>query len=477
MTLSAKDTGTYGFVPWAGTGGTLNPNGNLYHGSQLPMTIGIRNVFVRDDAAATAYDPTVQINEIEGGYAMSPQRLMILRIDFWGNGGKERYQGTIDTADHYWNRINSVLTKIGTHLSKLFAITLSEENDPIGGRTAMLAELYNRCKVAYPTLQVYQWWTPNTACPAYYEGLYQSQIDPGGGVYLPADGWVADPYTLGVELYGSTNAFLGADPYLRIMQKYIITRKPMIWIVWMSAEHPEFYNPTDPLNVHHYDMKAMVDRQIAVLRLYNIPTIYYWTNTAAQASFILPTGNSVMDNIIVPQIDASFAGSQTYVPTPTELASKDVWVPSTSGSAPVTGVSGNWNFTDPFLSTRFLDYSYGTGFMDLYWDGGPLNLWGLGRLPNASIVYKVIGKGPNPAHVSVDLLYDILQAGTEISVQVSSNNVNWTVLGTATTVQQGNITATWLQSGQTFYIKVTMSSSVQDVPVAQLINLSVSGAV
>lgn len=146
MTLSAKDTGTYGFVPWAGTGGTLNPNGNLYHGSQLPMTIGIRNVFVRDDAAATAYDPTVQINEIEGGYAMSPQRLMILRIDFWGNGGKERYQGTIDTADHYWNRINSVLTKIGTHLSKLFAITLSEENDPIGGRTAMLAELYNRCK-------------------------------------------------------------------------------------------------------------------------------------------------------------------------------------------------------------------------------------------------------------------------------------------------------------------------------------------
>ena len=80
-------------------------------------------------------------------------------------------------------------------------------------------------------MNFYQWWTPNTAIPDWYEGIY-----------LPADGWIIDPYTLSIEMYPIARYHMSVDPYRRLLQKYLVTGKPLISIIASPEVSPLLTN-------------------------------------------------------------------------------------------------------------------------------------------------------------------------------------------------------------------------------------------
>jgi hypothetical protein len=132
-------------------------------------------------------DITPILAMIRTGLTYNPPRQTLVRIDFWEcehpptcllNGRKD---GTTQSADYYWIRMQPVLKKLEPVMSSLIGVSLSEENIVSAGRPEILDALYGLVKAKYPNLPIYQWWTPNTATPNTFEG-----------VFVRADGWVID---------------------------------------------------------------------------------------------------------------------------------------------------------------------------------------------------------------------------------------------------------------------------------------------
>ncbi|MCF7854321.1 MAG: hypothetical protein K9N51_05950 [Candidatus Pacebacteria bacterium] len=139
----------------------------------------------------------------------------------------------------------------------LYAITLDEENVYWHGNAATLSKLYHWCKKRWPSLPVYQWWTPMVA---------PDVNATGGWVALPADGWVMD-------LYGIRGA-----QFEKKLIRFRETGKPLLHIAWASPEWI-FYNKAGYSEENWWNNagREVFDEQLRICRGYNIPVAYFCT--------------------------------------------------------------------------------------------------------------------------------------------------------------------------------------------------------
>jgi len=379
--LGARQVGHYALCPWLAPGAAIEP-GSSYDRMQR-MDFTIRNLWVRDDAgvkgcAETAAQIAKEINE---GLAHHPPKTMIVRIDFWFT---DRYEGPLLPFEVYQQRMELALKHLEPVLDKIHGISISEENIVSEGRPAVLERMYHFVKEKYPNLRCYQWYTPNTAVPATYEG-----------VYVPADGWIVDPYTLGPDLYpnGPTTR--------RFVQKYLVTGKPLVFIA-PGWNFDRFFSPgkSNESFPRGFDGWKNIDDQLQVCLDYNVPVSWYWfymknndvTSGADTGWFPLDyetkLGNQMTARINA-WIDQAHALPADYDGN-AEVA--DRW------ENPVLAVEiqpGRDIVTDDFSQSDFLDQTVGTGFRDLVWNGSDLRVRGYkGRPASAMMEYQLKSNAP-----------------------------------------------------------------------------------
>ena len=413
--------GEYAACPWSGSANATNVTSRAYRTKDLNFCI--RNVWVRDQAAVGKLDLSKILAEIEAGWKLKPERTMIVRIDFFGPGGAdssgtERHKGDLQSPEIYVNRFLAVLTQLEPVLNKLQGISISEENVPYKDRSWVLQCVYERAKKKYPEVRFFQWWTPNTAIPGFYEGIY-----------LSADGWIVDPYSLHEKKYPK------GPTVKRFVQKYLVTGKPLIFVANASNLTGLGELFPDVLNEH-----------LQICHDFNLPVVFYWQYQKPGATgdtvfFGHPTNNELMDKINervfkwieqVRAIPSSYQGNAQVA---------DVW------DNPPLNVAlklqkkqyGNLIMEDDFNSSKVLDECSGTGFRDLLWNGRELSARGFERRnTHVKLTYKIVSDKPMKwPHVSLDARVDPLLKGVvRISLSCDSGKT-WAV--TAETEQRNEV--------------------------------------
>ena len=417
--LSGRDVGNYAAQTWSAPNEIIEPNS--YWDRTRDLTFVIRNVFIRDDESFQKLDLSGLIKEVENGLKYSPPKTMIIRVDFWGNNGKERIEGTMQNVDVYIARMDKALKQLEPVLDKIHGISISEENVPYNGRTAVLEAIYKHCKAKYPNVMFYQWWTPNTAIPDWYEGIY-----------LSCDGWIIDTYSLCIENYPANRYHMSNDPYRRLLQKYIITGKPLIATIWASSEQSYFFDVNDPNNKTHINMWQIMDHQFQLNLDYDVPTMLYWTNNHGGVFFPLITDSDLLNKInqrIAQYVAHAKALPAEYTGSP---AVADYWM-NDELLAKMTSDTSDANaeiltYVEDFNSSKFLDQSSGSGFRDLIWSPGNLGIIGYkGRNPCATIIYTISSDVPiSWPQVTVAAVINSKLNGS-IVLSISADGKNWSI--------------------------------------------------
>lgn len=379
-TLTARDTGLYGRFAWSSPDAEIDPQS--YLAQTKNMSFCIRCVWIRSEEALNKLNLESICKDVENGLAHSPQKTTLIRIDFWGpENGKERFTGQMQDVQVYIRRLDAALKQLESVLDRVQGVSISEENIPSAGRPAVLKQLYEHCKAKYPHVRFYQWWTPNTAIPDWYEG-----------VYLPADGWIIDTYTLCKQNYPDARYHMGADPYRRLVQKYMVTGKPLISILWASDEQPHFFDPSDPKNTTKVNMWETIDHQFQVNVDYNIPSGFYWeisrrTKSAGPQNEALATKINQNVSRLIDRA-RKLPEEQTA-----DADSADNWTNVTPLAIP--SVARDLVYTEDFNRSKFLDECSGTGFRDLIWSPHSLQVRGFaGRRPKVQMIYRFRNKEP-----------------------------------------------------------------------------------
>ncbi|MBI4025713.1 MAG: hypothetical protein HY360_12085 [Verrucomicrobia bacterium] len=374
--LNVHTVGEYGFCPWQGldpSGAPPEPPTRLYRVKDLNFTI--RNIWVRDEETVEKLDLSSVLGEIEEGWKFTPKRAMLVRIDFWGGRatatGAERYEGHLQPLEVYRKRVAAVLNQLEPALNKIQGICLSEENTPFGGRAQVLQGLYDHFKKKYPTLRIFQWWTPDTSVPCRHDGAL-----------LSADGWVIDPYGLTPSRYPQ------GPSIKRLIQKYLVTGKPLIFVA-----------PASNLKGLQHTFPAVLQEHLQACYNFNLPVAFYWCYQKDEKSgdttlFGHPTGNELMDRIN----EEVFAWIKRAQSTPGDYTGKtevaDTWE---NPPLKVRVKSGLALLKDDFTESRFLDECSGHGFRDIAWTGDRLVARGYrGRKTSAFMLYKIQGSDPIP---------------------------------------------------------------------------------
>jgi len=396
--LTVRDVGCYGMVPWPPPGKVIQ-KGDRYDRTK-DLNFAVMCVWVRTDEAAEQIDLSELAEQIEVGWNSSPRKTVLLRIDFWGSNGRERYTGQMAPFSVYARRIDAVLDKLAAVIHKLQGISLSEENILSDGRPAMLRDLYWHVKRRFPDLPVYQWWTPMTAVPGTYEG-----------VFLPADGWIVDPYYHCKGYYGQSANIR------RYVQKYLVTGLPLVFMLY-ATNYPPFYEGP----IQEWDV---IEEQLRLCEEYNLPVAWFWTYSSTHDSggtthFGHPTGDPLMDRISqrvlkwcahVRDIPADYDGNPAVA---------DVWKNPPLSVAVIPGAN---IIDDDFHQSYFLDQTSGTGFRDLVWDGQSVGVRGhRGRAPRATMTYRLVSDFPMQwPLVIADVIVDPERKG-QVTVEVSNDN-------------------------------------------------------
>ncbi|HTE46259.1 MAG TPA: hypothetical protein VK636_13490 [Gemmatimonadaceae bacterium] len=164
--LTANAAGVYGEAFWAPAGTTPAPGSAEERDAGL--TFQIRNVFIRAPVEADpATNPSINqdisdvVAEIKNGLAYDPVKRTLVRIDFWECTNPPacdttvRVSGPHQSADFYWARMQKVMKQLEPVVPRLIGVSLSEENEPNGGRPTVLDSLYGLVKEKYPDLAVY----------------------------------------------------------------------------------------------------------------------------------------------------------------------------------------------------------------------------------------------------------------------------------------------------------------------------------
>jgi hypothetical protein len=139
----------------------------------------------------------------------------------------------------------------------VYAITLGEEQVFWNGWTQALTELYHRAKKHWPTLPVYQWWSPMEV---------PNVRGTSAWVALPADGWV-------IDLYGRHR-----EEFEKKLIMTLETGRQVIHIVWSSPDWPEF------CGAKSWDEggRQVFEDQVEICRSYNVPVAHFCTQAAVR---------------------------------------------------------------------------------------------------------------------------------------------------------------------------------------------------
>lgn len=409
--LTARDTGMYAGTAW-GSPTAAPPPGSTEERTDV-LSFTIRSIW--NNAGSPNPDLSNIIDEVNNGWSYAPKRTMLVRVQFWD--GEDRYQGPMLDKDVYLQRILQSVQNLSPVLDKIQGITLSEENVPVGGRTQLLQYLYDGVKAQYPNLPVYQWWTPNTAHPKQFEGTW-----------LKADGWVFDPYTL-TQANPAYQDLWKPDPYLRLVQKYVVTGLPLVAIAPATAETAfrPYYDPSSTPFTGGTTLWDVMDHQTAINTAFNIPTSFYWSNQNGSVYFPINTSDPLMNQLN--SYVRNFAATERNLPAnyTGDASIADVW---SNGPQTVVNVlpQGGKNivFEDKFRESDFLEQSVGTGLRDLIIDGEDLRTRGFdGRNANAAMIYHFQG-GQTLTYPLVALKADVNAAlGGEAKISVSTDGTHW----------------------------------------------------
>ena len=228
----------------------------------------------------------------------------------------------------------------GVDESRIYCITLDEENIYWNGHLDVLRQVYAYAKAKY-RVPVYQWYSPAAGPPGF------------GWPQLPADGWLIDEYAHG-----------GAS-FERFIRSYAVHQLPVVHIVWGSPLMREFdwEKAGDPA----------FDWQIAVCRKYDIPCSFFvWEghgNVWGWSPEALPTSKAVFQRALEWTRRAAATDPKPYE------ATWDDW-PSLQPLSLTCGADQGVSFQESFTASGGLVGAGAAtkGFRDLRWDGGSLDL-------------------------------------------------------------------------------------------------------
>lgn len=341
--LTVHDVGEYAAVPWEQPGKVLEPGSR---GDRVrDLTFGVSSVNLSDEMTESDLARWADVAR----WGKQQGRKFLPRVYFWD--GSDRYEGAMRDIEVYWRRLDRFLEAMD--LSDLHGIVLAEENVHYAGRPEVLAELYRRVKGKYD-VAVWQWWSPSTAVP-------------GSGGWIPADGWVVDPY------------FMPKGAFRRYLQRYLITGLPVVVMPWASDER----------TVSPEEWKANED-QLEVAIEFGLPVAFYWVSGT---SCYFPGDRKALEKpidrinrIVWQYIERVRSLPRNY----TGLLSAD----SSEGEALELGPveSGNFVYADDFATSQCMDHASMTGFRNLVLDGQSLSARGfLGRRVNTTLTHRFAG--------------------------------------------------------------------------------------
>ena len=385
--LCVRDVGEYGGVPWAEPGKTFDAGGRMDRVRDLNLAVSSVNLhWLIDDDGNMSQEGLVDWAR-NARWGREQGKKLLPRVYFWD--GNDRFKGPMRDVDVYWKRLDAYLST--TNPADLYGICLAEENIWYAGREKVLTELYRRIKAKYD-IDVWQWWSP-----------YSDSPDRGG--WIPADGWIVDPY------------WVGRKPFRRHVRRYLISGKPLLLMPGITANKN---TPTPP-----EERRATLD-QLEIAVEFNLPVAFYW--------------------IYGPS--AGFGGRRDSMATTLDRINHVVWdyirrvrkIPVTYTGLPSADVghgdilklepsedSEKLVYADDFSEIRCTDDAFRmTGFRDLAMDGQTLAARGFrGRSVDASLIYRFAGEfRASYPYVSLSARTALDQNG-QVAVSVSLDGQAW----------------------------------------------------
>lgn len=315
--LTARDAGLY-----------VGIAGDYMYGP-VPFTFTI-------DQVSRKTDPAYLRRSIERLHAQGKRSL--LDIFLYENGNEQA-----KPAADYMAWLDPLLAQLP--LDKVYAISLSEENIYWNGHAEMLAELYRLVKAKYPTLAVYQWYSPGAGAPGF-----------GAWPLLPADGWLVDEYCAPRARFED------------LVKKYTLLDKPLIHIAWAAPGWKEFATWDEVWN-----------DQLAVCRRYGVPIAFFcwWPPNSdppppgneSMWSWSAPPGTEhhrVWNQVVLPYVQRLRQGIKDREDANTSLA----------GPVPVAGdEQDHYAYHEDFRTApRFVEDATITGLLGLRWTGERLEV-------------------------------------------------------------------------------------------------------
>ncbi len=343
--LTVHDVGEYANWPWDKPGTPVEPGSRADRVRDLSLAVASVNLSDNISEEFLTHCRDVAAWGRQQGKKFLP------RLHFWD--GKDRYDGPMRDIELYWARVDTFLGAMD--LRDFYGIVLAEENVHYAGRPELLTELYRRIKAKYD-VDVWQWYSPLQAVP-------------GSGGWIPADGWVIDPYMLGK---------LRFRQYLR---KYLIAGVPVIVMPWAAVM-------TNPPHGGERDEAwlELARGQLQIAVEFGLPVAFFWcrgTTTyfggdrSASDTLMDRSNQRVWAHIErvrgLPADFAGFASADLASGRPVELEPTD---------------QGTFLYTDDFRTSRCVDDASMTGFRDLVLDGVTLRARGFnGRPTKATLTY------------------------------------------------------------------------------------------
>jgi len=418
--LTAHHVGEYAAVPWDKADAEIKPGSRADRVRDLNFSVASINL--RDDA------PEEFLQRWRG--MPRPGKVFLPRVHFWD--GRDRFEGPMRDIEVYWKRLDRFLAAMP--LAQFQGIVLAEENVSYSGRPEVLTELYRRIKAKY-NLPVWQWWSPSTSVPE-------------SGGWIPADGWVIDPY------------FKSKADFRRYVRKYLVTGLPLVIMPWASttAKSP-------PLTPEKWQAN---NDQLAVAVEFNVPVAFYWTygkgDSSSSCYFACNRGQPTTEWDKINQSVWDYIAQTRSLPADyAGLPSADL----ADGSVIELGPNrdGRFVYRDDFSSERCIDEASMTGFRDLLMDGKTLSARGFrGRPVVATLLYHFDGDYA-ARHPSMSL--DVL-TGEHVEIALSADGKDWSHRAATTgTGAQKLSCSTRLAGVREFWARISLkgTSSVDDLRI------------
>ncbi|MEZ6047395.1 MAG: hypothetical protein R3C11_17790 [Planctomycetaceae bacterium] len=231
-TLNVQHVGEYAAFPWGAADRVIEPGSRDDRVRDLNFAVTSINLNQElSPTFLTIWNGRARLAKEQGG-AFLP------RVYFWD--GNDRFQGPLQDIEVYWERLDTFLGAMD--LKNFTGIILAEENIHYLGRPEILTELYHRIKKKYD-IQVWQWWSPMSSVPS-------------SGGWIPADGWVIDLY------------FLSPHTFRRMVQKYLITGKPLVIMPWAAQMDLNKEMTEGEWSANQFQLDTAVE--------FNLPVAFFW---------------------------------------------------------------------------------------------------------------------------------------------------------------------------------------------------------